>query len=52
MDGYSAHADQAGLIDFVASMDTPPKRIRLVHGDYQPKRVLKDKLTKMGYEVD
>jgi metallo-beta-lactamase family protein len=50
--GYSAHADQAGLIDFVASIDEPPKQIRLVHGDYQPKRVLADKLSKMGYSVD
>ena len=52
MNGYSAHADQADLIDFVASMEEPPKRIRLVHGDYQPKRILKEKLTSMGYDVD
>ncbi|QDT08649.1 MBL fold metallo-hydrolase RNA specificity domain-containing protein [Planctomycetes bacterium K23_9] len=50
--GYSAHADQAGLIDFVASMDEPPKQIRLVHGDYRPKRILREKLTAMGYDVD
>lgn len=52
MTGYSAHADQADLIDFVASMEEPPKSIRLVHGDYQPKRILKEKLTSMGYNVD
>ncbi|NND96767.1 MAG: MBL fold metallo-hydrolase [Pirellulaceae bacterium] len=50
--GYSAHADQADLLNFVADMDEPPKRIRLVHGDYQPKRVLTEKLTSMGYLVD
>ena len=49
--GYSAHADQSGLIDFVKSMDQPPKAIRLVHGDYQPKRVLQGKLTDLGYNV-
>ena len=52
MSGYSAHADQADLIDFVASMEEPPKSIRLVHGEYQPKRILKEKLTAMGYHVD
>tara|TARA_R110002049_G_scaffold50370_2_gene142974 strand:- start:27752 stop:29002 length:1251 start_codon:yes stop_codon:yes gene_type:complete len=49
--GYSAHADQADLIKFVVSMDHPPKSIRLVHGEYQPKRVLAAKLTEMGYSV-
>ena len=52
MTGYSAHADQAGLIEFVAAMDEPPKRIRLVHGDYRPKRILKQKLTELNYNVD
>ncbi len=46
------YADQTGLIDFVASMDQPPKKIRLVHGDFRPKRILRDKLTAMGYDVD
>ncbi|MGB7344113.1 MAG: MBL fold metallo-hydrolase [Pirellulaceae bacterium] len=50
--GYSAHADQTGLIDFVASMDQPPKKIRLVHGDFRPKRILTEKLTAMGYDVE
>ena len=51
IDGYSAHADQTDLIDFVASMEEPPKAIRLVHGDYQPKRTLAAKLEGMGYAV-
>jgi metallo-beta-lactamase family protein len=33
LSGYSAHADQATLIDWVESMEVPPKEIRLVHGD-------------------
>ena len=49
--GYSAHGDQTDLIEFVASMEEPPKSIRLVHGDYQPKRVLTSKLTEMGFSV-
>ena len=31
--GYSAHADQQGLIDWVASMPERPGRIKLVHGE-------------------
>lgn len=31
--GYSAHADQAGLVEFVRGMDTLPTQIRLIHGD-------------------
>ena len=51
MTGYSAHGDQSDLINFVLDMDEPPKAIRLVHGDYQPKRVLAAKLSKMGFSV-
>jgi metallo-beta-lactamase family protein len=49
--GYSAHADQNGLIEFVDQMKERPGEIRLVHGDYQPKRTLADKLTQLNYQV-
>lgn len=49
--GYSAHGDQADLIRFVDQMGTPPGEIRLVHGDYQPKRTLAAKLREYGHEV-
>ncbi|TWU63410.1 Ribonuclease [Crateriforma conspicua] len=52
LSGYSAHADQADLIEFVDHFESAPKRIRLVHGDYQPKRTLAKKLTEKGYQVD
>ena len=42
--GYSAHADQSGLIDFVRNMTTRPRRIRLVHGEPASSAVLADKL--------
>lgn len=51
MHGYSAHADQTDLIDFVQNMETRPKQIRLVHGNYQPKLILAEKLTNLGYEI-
>jgi len=50
--GYSAHADQADLIRFVQGFETAPAQIRLVHGEYQAKKVLAGKLTELGYQVD
>ncbi|MFT5716065.1 MAG: metallo-beta-lactamase family protein [Oleiphilaceae bacterium] len=38
--GYSAHADQAGLINFVKRMRHKPKQIRIVHGDDEAKAAL------------
>ena len=41
--GYSAHADQKNLMDFVAGMQRKPQQIRLVHGDEEAKAVLQYK---------
>ncbi len=49
--GYSAHGDQADLIEFAESMEKPPGEIRLVHGEYQPKQTLAEKLTERGHRV-
>ncbi len=42
--GYSAHADQQGLVDFVRGMEQKPADIRLVHGEEHAKQALKEKL--------
>ncbi len=42
--GYSAHADQQGLLNFVSGMTQWPEQIRLVHGDTQAKQVLAKEL--------
>lgn len=42
--GYSAHADQDGLVRFAAKMKKPPSVIKLVHGDIEAKSELKNKL--------
>lgn len=42
--GYSAHADQKGLMEFVTGMQEWPSEIRLVHGEEGTKRVLLDML--------
>lgn len=40
LSGYSAHADQQGLVAFVSGMQTLPGEIRLVHGDPEASEVL------------
>ncbi len=42
--GYSAHADQKGLVAFVRGIETLPSEIRLVHGDPEAKEALKSVL--------
>jgi len=40
--GYSAHADQKGLVEFVTGMQEWPTEIRVVHGEERAKGVLTD----------
>jgi len=40
IDGYSAHADQQGLINFVKGIKHKPADIRLVHGEEHAKQAL------------
>jgi metallo-beta-lactamase family protein len=40
--GYSAHADQKNLVQFVKGMRNKPEEIRLVHGDDSAKGWLKN----------
>ncbi|MBF0234579.1 MAG: MBL fold metallo-hydrolase [Desulfamplus sp.] len=40
LSGYSAHADQKGLVDWVCSMPEPPGEIRLVHGESHARKAL------------
>ncbi|WP_322981965.1 MBL fold metallo-hydrolase [Pseudomonas sp. C11] len=44
MSGYSAHADQAGLIRFITRMRHWPSEVRVVHGDGQAKQTLAQSL--------
>ena len=50
--GYSAHADQKDLVNFVKRMRVRPSLIRIVHGDDGAKLALKEKLEQLfGCEV-
>jgi metallo-beta-lactamase family protein len=52
MSGYSAHADQRGLLDWVGRMSEKPGQIKLVHGERRAQKVLAEKLTEKGYCVE
>jgi metallo-beta-lactamase family protein len=49
--GYSAHADQRGLIDWVRSMPARPGRIKLVHGEAPARQGLLASLRAFGYHA-
>lgn len=44
IEGYSGHADQTWLLNFVYSFTNPPKHIFLVHGEEEGQDVLKQKI--------
>ena len=52
LDSLSGHADQQGLIDFVATQSTRSlKKIWLVHGELDSQEELARVLSEKGYEV-
>jgi metallo-beta-lactamase family protein len=48
--GYSAHADQKDLLNFIKRMRRKPQEIRIVHGDDDAKQTFKDLLDKQFTE--
>lgn len=51
LSGYSAHADQRGLVDWVEGMAERPGGIRLVHGEDEARSALQKVLEERGYTV-
>ncbi len=51
--GFSAHADQTDLLNFVNRIPKPPKVVRIVHGDDKAKATLAQRIQafKKGIEV-
>ncbi|RYD36604.1 MAG: MBL fold metallo-hydrolase, partial [Verrucomicrobiaceae bacterium] len=53
--GYSAHADQAGLVEFALGAGSAVRRVVLVHGEGRAKRALAsalgNKYAELGCEV-
>lgn len=50
--GYSAHAGQKDLINFIRRMRRPPGQVRLIHGDDAAKQMLKEKLDVLGQGME
>lgn len=50
--GYSAHADQKDLINFIARMRNKPGQVRLVHGDEGAKQALATALRQRHPEME
>lgn len=44
IEGYSGHADQEGLMNFIYSFHQKPKHIFLIHGEEESQKVLKEKI--------
>ena len=44
IEGYSGHADQTWLLNFIWSFTNPPKHVFLVHGEYEGQEELKRKI--------
>ncbi|MCM8595714.1 MBL fold metallo-hydrolase RNA specificity domain-containing protein [Accumulibacter sp.] len=50
--GYSAHADQKDLLNFIGRMRGRPRQIRLVHGENGAKQALAAALTRLHPEIE
>ena len=48
INGFSAHADQDELLNWVKAMDKLPDQAFVVHGEPEPAQTLADKLAQMG----
>ena len=50
MNGFSAHADQAGIIHSISHMKDTLKKVILIHGEETQSEPLKDKLLELGHK--
>jgi len=51
LSGYSAHADQKGLLEWVESIPERPEEIKLVHGERHAREALTQVLEAKGYNT-
>lgn len=52
IEGYSAHAGQQDLINFIRRMRHSPRQVRLIHGDGVAKQTLKKKLEALQSRIE
>ena len=48
IDGYSAHADEGELLDFIGDIQNKPGRVFVVHGESQAAEAMAQALRKSG----
>jgi metallo-beta-lactamase family protein len=48
IDGYSAHADEGELLDFIGAIPQRPHHVFVVHGEPDAARALSDRLRGLG----
>jgi metallo-beta-lactamase family protein len=48
IDGYSAHADEGELLDFIAAIPNKPERVFVVHGEPDAANAMAIGLSKLG----
>ena len=49
--GYSAHADQSNLVNFIKRIRHQPEKVIIVHGDENAKKVFAEKLKQQGIQA-
>jgi len=52
LSGYSAHADQKELMEWVKLMPDKPRSIKLVHGEPSAQKTLASEFIRQGYKVE
>lgn len=53
IDGFSAHADQSGLLNWIRSFKHPPKKVFVVHGEQTASEVFADLIrTNLGIDTE
>ncbi|MEC9483014.1 MAG: MBL fold metallo-hydrolase [Halomonas sp.] len=50
--GYSAHADQHDLLNFIKQIRQPPREVRLVHGEQSAKQALKAEIESWAASIN
>ncbi len=50
--GFSAHASQSQLIDWISNFNKPHPKLFLIHGEEEAKLVLQQKLVEQGWSAN
>ena len=51
LDAFSGHADQQGILEWLEKIEKKPKRIFLVHGEYEGQKILAE-IIKSRFGID